>query len=139
MPPIFEFAHFLSYTPTIAGFLLAMTSFATSLHAIVQNLWTRRSFKNPLLFGIAMILFSNLLYIYSFHQQNMYFLLASRFIFGFGGSKVVHRQYIANFVCKSYWTKYYNRLILISFLGMSFGPICYILMIKLNKDFKFQE
>ena len=86
-----------------------------------------------------MIMLSNVLYIYSYNEKNMTYLLLSRFIFGFGGSKVVHRKYIANYVANPFWTKFYNRLILISFLGMSLGPICYIFVMHLNVDYKFHE
>eukprot|EP00347_Sterkiella_histriomuscorum_P006843 403351220 len=61
------------------------------------------------------------------------------FLFGFGGSKVVHRKYIANFVHKQYWTQYYSKLIFISFLGMCFGPLVYLLLVYLNMMFIQQE
>ncbi len=34
VPAIFEYAFILGYSPTMAGILLAMTPFATSIHAI---------------------------------------------------------------------------------------------------------
>jgi hypothetical protein len=63
----------------------------------------------------------------------VHILLVSRFLFGFGGSKVVHRKYIANFVAKPFWTKYYSRLIFISYLGMCFGPLSYLIAVYMNK------
>lgn len=68
VPTIFEYAFELGYSPTMAGILLAMSPFATSLHAIIQNFWTRSSFKHPLMFGVFMIIVSNILFIYAYHQ-----------------------------------------------------------------------
>ncbi len=59
-------------------------------------------------------------------------LLLSRFLFGLGGSKVVHRKYIANYVDKSMWTKYNSRLIFMSFSGMCVGPLVYLGMFYYN-------
>ncbi|CDW89208.1 major facilitator superfamily [Stylonychia lemnae] len=139
VPSIFEFASELGASATFAGVLLAMTPLATSIHAIIQNFWTRRSFKHPMIFGLLMIIISNLLYIYAYHHRRLDLLIISRFIFGFGGSKVVHRKYIANYILKQYWTQYYQRLIFISFLGMCFGPLVYLALVYLNMEYKLQE
>lgn len=69
----------------------------------------------------------------------MVMLLISRFLFGFGGSKVVHRKYIAYYITKKYWTKYYSRLIFMSYLGMSFGPITYLISVYLNVEYALGE
>jgi len=66
-------------------------------------------------------------------------LLVSRFLFGFGGSKVVHRKYIANFVQKQFWTKYYSRLVFFTFFGMCFGPLAYLLAVYVNINYEFNE
>lgn len=116
-----------------------MTPFATSCYAMVQNIWTNTSFKHPMLFGVGMIIISNILYVYAYHEKNFTYLLFSRFIFGFGGSKVVHRKYIANYILKQHWTRYYQRLIFVSFLGMSFGPLVYLAMTYINIDYQFAE
>lgn len=76
-----------------------------------------------------MVLLSFVFYIYAFFLNSLYILLLSRFLYGLGGSKVVHRKYIANFISKDRWSKYYSRLVLTSFTGMTLGPIAYLLMI----------
>lgn len=83
-----------------------------------------------------MLISSNILYIYAFKQHSLVYLLTSRFMFGLGGSKVVHRKYIANFIKKEFWSKYYSRLVFFSFVGMSFGPLIYLLMIYLTMSFE---
>jgi hypothetical protein len=49
--------------------------------------------------------------------------MLSRFIFGFAGSKVVHRRYIANHVSHKFWNYFYSKLVYVAFLGMITGPI----------------
>lgn len=134
VPSIFMFANDLGYSPAYAGLLLAMTPFSTSFYAIVTNYWTRASFKYPLLLGIVSIIASNVLYIHAYQESSMFYLLLSRLLFGIGGSKVIHRKYIANFVQRARWTKYYQRLIFSSFLGMIMGPLVYLLMISANRN-----
>lgn len=65
VPSIFDYAFNLGYSPTMAGILIAMTPFATSIHAIVQNFWTRSSFKQPLAFAASLVIASNFIYIYA--------------------------------------------------------------------------
>ena len=62
-------------------------------------------------------------------------LLTSRFLFGIAGSQIIHRQYIANYVYQSYWMKYYGYLANASYVGMVFGPLCYLLMLVINHRF----
>lgn len=65
----------------------------------------------------------------------MSYLVISRLLFGLGGSKVVHRKYIANFVPRTMWNKYYSRLILTSFIGMCTGPLIYLFMVYLSMQY----
>jgi hypothetical protein len=82
-----------------------------------------------------MVILSNVLYIYAFYSNSLYVLLFSRFLYGLGGSKVVHRKYIANFIQKTKWSKYYSRLVLTSFTGMSTGPVAFLAMIWLRVNY----
>ena len=136
-PSIFAYTSALGYSPTMAGLLLAMTPLATSIHAIIQNVWTKRSFKNPMIFGTVICIVSHILYIYAYQANSLYFLMFARFLFGLAGSKVVHRKYIANYVDKNFWNKYYTRLIYTSFAGMIVGPICYLGCIYLTMNYTF--
>lgn len=79
-----------------------------------------------------MLILSSILYLYAYSAHSMWYLVISRLLFGLGGSKVVHRKYIANFVPKQRWSKYYSRLVFTSFTGMCTGPLVYIMMIYLK-------
>jgi hypothetical protein len=70
-----------------------------------------------------MMILSNILYIRASPLSSFSMLVISQFLFGFGGSKVVHRRYIANHVSHRFWNKSYQRLVYLSFFGMVIGPI----------------
>ncbi|TNV83677.1 hypothetical protein FGO68_gene15450 [Halteria grandinella] len=135
VPLMFEASLVVGQPVLYTGLLLAMTPFATSLHAAFQHLspWNI-SFKNQMIFGLAMMILGNALFIYAVQLQSFSIMMISRFIFGFGGSKVVHRRYVANFVDSKYWNKYYDSLVTYSFLGMVFGPSIPIICSVLDVD-----
>ena len=70
-----------------------------------------------------MMILSNILYVKASNLSSFSMLLISQFLFGFGGSKVVHRRYIANHVSQRFWNQSYQRLVYLSFFGMVIGPI----------------
>jgi len=126
LPELFVFSNELGYSPTLAGLLIGVTPLATALFAAFYNGWVNRGYKGPLLFGSVMIFLSNVAYVYAYSERSLYLLLASRFIFGIGGTKVIHRRYIANYILRSSWEKYYSKLTAISFVGMIIGPLLYL-------------
>jgi hypothetical protein len=63
----------------------------------------------------------------------------SRFIFGYAGSKVLHRRYIANHVSQRFWTDYYQRLVYVNFLGMTLGPLLSMMIYLVDKEIRFTQ
>jgi hypothetical protein len=73
--------------------------------------------------ALAMMCASHGLYIYALNTGSFWILLLSRFVFGVGGSKVIHRKYIANHVAPAFYNKYHDLLVAYSFGGMALGPL----------------
>ena len=54
------------------------------LHCAGYSIWTKYSFKMPVLAGALTCLVSNVLYILSYETRSLWLLLLSRFVLGFG-------------------------------------------------------
>lgn len=82
-----------------------------------------------------MMIASNLLFIRGSSLSSLFILILSQFLFGFGGSKVVHRRYIANYVSQRFWNEYYQKLVYLSFVGMITGPLTVMLITYIASHF----
>lgn len=83
-----------------------------------------------------MMIISNLLFIRASSLSSFSLLVLSQFLFGFGGSKVVHRRYIANYVSQRFWNEYYKMLVYLAFVGMITGPLIVILISYIASHFQ---
>jgi len=135
VPCIFEFVAYLDYSPTYAGVLLALTPLATTCFAMLYNVWTKSDYKLPILMALFLTICSNGIYIKAFQTKSMTLLMLSRFLFGLGGSKVIHRKYIANYVPKRHWGQFNQYINLSTFLGMTCGSLMYLTLLLLNPEF----
>ena len=137
LPFLFEYCQNLGHSPLTAGMLLAMTPLATASLSILQHV---SPFSIPLkiqgIIGISFIILSNLLYL---NASDLFLLGLSRFIFGYAGSKVLHRRYIANHVSQRFWTDYYQRLVYVNFLGMTLGPLLSMMIYLVDKEIRFTQ
>jgi hypothetical protein len=83
---------------------------------------------------ILMIL-SNFIFVKAATAHSFTLLMLSRFVFGFAGSKVVHRRYIANHVSDRFWNYFYQKLVYVAFLGMITGPLVVMMMCFIASHF----
>ena len=112
----------LGFSKSLSGAVMALTPIASILFAFCLSYWSNFSFKQPLLFGCAMIIVGNLLYAVAYDLNSLSLLLIGRFLFGMGGARAINRRYIADFVSLKSMTRYCYYFVMMGGLGLAVGP-----------------
>ena len=95
LPSTSSYADRLGETPTFGGVMLGVQNAANLGVVFLFSQWTKRSFKQPLVFASCCGIVGNLMYATAINVDSNLYALASRLVVGMNNIGVVGRRYIA--------------------------------------------
>ncbi|CAL5218517.1 g204 [Coccomyxa viridis] len=122
IPTLTDVLRRIGVSTGLVGAIAGASDFASMFMTPGYSVWTKYSFKMPVLAGAVTCLLSNVLYISSYQTRSLWLLVLSRFVLGFGSSRTVSRQYIADFVSKEQRMRASTGFVCASAIGMALGP-----------------
>lgn len=124
----FLYAQSLNVKPELSGIMQSATPLSAFIVGFVyNNLTSRKSYRNPYLFALAIMVVSNFLYFAAESLKSNNFLsiaclILGRVLFGVGGARLLTRKFVAVNVEPWALTKYSAILVGTTAASMCIGP-----------------
>ena len=112
----------IGYQSYITGLVLAMTPLSSFLilPLFINNI-SFRYYKMAIFFAVLTLIFSNLLYVYSYFFKSLFLMILSRLLLGLGGLRILTNRYITEEL-PSHLILFYSKVDFITvWLGHSCG------------------